>query len=234
MAKPLPAPGSVSPSHPEGTKSKSPGIASWRPGLQPAAAGALGHGRHSEGTVRTLQRPAKPNAPEFALWLRQPIPPQSSACQGKCAGQRDSHLHPRSPSYRRRIRRQQVAAAAVAFVGVVLTVLSLSHLAHGIALVTSAPLWEAWAMAVGWPWLHRLGDRPTLRGDAGRPQGDLQIHRTGNRRHARRVGGHERAGVWGASDWLDALSGGRPRDRNPGPHLRLEPGGLRVVRSALT
>ena len=56
---------------------------------------------------------------------------------------------PRSPSYRRRIRRQQVAAAAVAFVGVVLTVLSLSHLAHGIALVTSAPLWEAWAMAVG-------------------------------------------------------------------------------------
>src|SRR5262245_21291406 len=56
---------------------------------------------------------------------------------------------PRSPSYRRRIRRQQVAAAAVAFVGVVLTILSLSHLAHGIGLVTSAPVWESWAIAVG-------------------------------------------------------------------------------------
>jgi hypothetical protein len=42
-----------------------------------------------------------------------------------------------------------VAAAAVAFVGVVLTVLSLSHLAHGIQLVTSAPSWEAWVMAIG-------------------------------------------------------------------------------------
>jgi hypothetical protein len=39
-----------------------------------------------------------------------------------------------------------VVAATVA---VVLVALSLSHLAQGIHLVTKAPLWEAWAMAVG-------------------------------------------------------------------------------------
>ncbi len=38
---------------------------------------------------------------------------------------------------------------AVAAVAVVLTALSLTHLAHGIALVTRAPQWEAWSMAVG-------------------------------------------------------------------------------------
>jgi len=42
-----------------------------------------------------------------------------------------------------------VAAGAVAAVAVVLTGLSLAHLAHGIALVTAAPALEAWAMAVG-------------------------------------------------------------------------------------
>jgi len=45
--------------------------------------------------------------------------------------------------------RQQYAAAGVASVAVVLTALSLSHLAAGIALVTKAPAAEAWAMAVG-------------------------------------------------------------------------------------
>lgn len=55
----------------------------------------------------------------------------------------------RSPGYRRRIARQQYSAAAVAAVGVVLTGLSLSHLAHGIKLVTQAPSWEAWSMAIG-------------------------------------------------------------------------------------
>lgn len=54
-----------------------------------------------------------------------------------------------SPGYRRRLKRQRVAAGAVGLVAIVLTGLSLSHLAHGIALVTNAPLWEAWAMAIG-------------------------------------------------------------------------------------
>jgi hypothetical protein len=42
-----------------------------------------------------------------------------------------------------------MAAVAVATVAVVLTALSLAHLAAGIELVTKAPSWEAWAMAVG-------------------------------------------------------------------------------------
>jgi hypothetical protein len=45
--------------------------------------------------------------------------------------------------------RQRWAAVAVAVVAVVLTGLSLAHLAAGIALVTKAPTWEAWSMAVG-------------------------------------------------------------------------------------
>jgi hypothetical protein len=50
---------------------------------------------------------------------------------------------------RRSQRRQHLSAVAVALVAVVLTALSLSHLAHGIALVTRAPAWEAWSMALG-------------------------------------------------------------------------------------
>jgi hypothetical protein len=47
------------------------------------------------------------------------------------------------------LRRQSVAAIAIGAVGVTLVTLSLNHLAHGIELVTGAPTWEAWAMAVG-------------------------------------------------------------------------------------
>ena len=54
-----------------------------------------------------------------------------------------------SATYRKRLQRQQWSAIAVALVAVVLTLLSLTHLAHGIVLVTHAPLWEAVAMAVG-------------------------------------------------------------------------------------
>jgi hypothetical protein len=54
-----------------------------------------------------------------------------------------------SPGYRRRLQRQQIAATAVAAVAIVLTGLSLAHLAQGIAIVTNAPVAEAWAMAVG-------------------------------------------------------------------------------------
>ena len=78
----------------------------------------------SSPTSATVVRPAK-----FKLQkLRQPL---------------------RSPSYRRRIARQTGAAVAVAVVAIVLTGLSLSHLAHGIHLVTLAPAWEAWSMAIG-------------------------------------------------------------------------------------
>ncbi len=49
----------------------------------------------------------------------------------------------------RRMRRQAMAGAAVGFVALTLTALSLTHLAAGIKIVTQAPTWEAWAMAVG-------------------------------------------------------------------------------------
>ncbi len=48
-----------------------------------------------------------------------------------------------------KLRRQHVAAAATAAVTLVLVTLSLSHLAHGIGLVTGAGTWERWAMAAG-------------------------------------------------------------------------------------
>lgn len=54
-----------------------------------------------------------------------------------------------SAGYRRRLRRQRIAAGAVGCVAVILTGLSLSHLAAGIALVTNAPAIEAWALAIG-------------------------------------------------------------------------------------
>ncbi len=47
------------------------------------------------------------------------------------------------------LRRQTSAALGIGFVAVTLTTLSLSHLAHGIEVVTASPSWEAWAMAVG-------------------------------------------------------------------------------------
>ena len=40
-------------------------------------------------------------------------------------------------------------AVAIGGVAVTLTALSLSHLAHGITIVTGASWWEAWAMAIG-------------------------------------------------------------------------------------
>jgi hypothetical protein len=54
-----------------------------------------------------------------------------------------------SRSFRRRLARQHGAAVATAAVGLVLTALSLSHLAQGIELVTRAPAWESWLMAIG-------------------------------------------------------------------------------------
>lgn len=46
-------------------------------------------------------------------------------------------------------RTQALAAVGVMSVALVLTGLSLTHLSHGIELVTKAPVWESWAMAVG-------------------------------------------------------------------------------------
>jgi len=46
-------------------------------------------------------------------------------------------------------RHQLLAGVAVGAVALTLTGLSLTHLAHGIEIVTAAPSWEAWSMAVG-------------------------------------------------------------------------------------
>ncbi len=66
---------------------------------------------------------------------------------------------PRSPSSNKRaravtrqnraMRRQTTVAVAAGLVAATLTALSLSHLAHGIELMTTCPSWESWAMAVG-------------------------------------------------------------------------------------
>jgi hypothetical protein len=61
---------------------------------------------------------------------------------GKPAARRSGRAH-------KALRRQSGAAIAIGGVGVTLVTLSLNHLAHGIELVTGAPSWEAWAMAVG-------------------------------------------------------------------------------------
>jgi hypothetical protein len=54
-----------------------------------------------------------------------------------------------APSLARAMRRQAGTAVGVGAVAVILTALSLSHLAHGIGLVTRAAPVEAWAMAIG-------------------------------------------------------------------------------------
>lgn len=50
---------------------------------------------------------------------------------------------------RRKLQQQKMAACFVGGIALVLTALSLSHLAHGIVIVTNAESWEAWAMAIG-------------------------------------------------------------------------------------
>src|ERR1043166_4063740 len=52
-------------------------------------------------------------------------------------------------AHARRLKRQGAAAVAIGAVASTLTALSLCHLAHGIEIVTAAPRWEAWAMAIG-------------------------------------------------------------------------------------
>jgi hypothetical protein len=49
----------------------------------------------------------------------------------------------------RAIARQTATAIGVGSVAIVLIALSLSHLAHGIAIITGAHGWHSWAMAIG-------------------------------------------------------------------------------------
>lgn len=46
-------------------------------------------------------------------------------------------------------RNQALAGAVISIVALALVGLSLTHLAHGIALITGAPTWEAIALAIG-------------------------------------------------------------------------------------
>lgn len=47
------------------------------------------------------------------------------------------------------VTHQQRAGQVTLVIAGILTLLSLSHLAHGVQVVTHAPMWEAWAMAIG-------------------------------------------------------------------------------------
>jgi hypothetical protein len=55
----------------------------------------------------------------------------------------------RSVREARKLRRQVISGAGIACVALILTALSLTHLGHGIELVTNCPAWEAWAESVG-------------------------------------------------------------------------------------
>jgi hypothetical protein len=61
----------------------------------------------------------------------------------------DRRARPHNRRTLKALGRQSDAAIAIGGVGVTLVTLSLNHLAHGIELVTGAPTWEAWAMAIG-------------------------------------------------------------------------------------
>ena len=52
-------------------------------------------------------------------------------------------------SMRRKWLRQKAAAGAIGAVATTLTALSLTHLAHGVEIVTHTAGWEAWAFAIG-------------------------------------------------------------------------------------
>lgn len=55
----------------------------------------------------------------------------------------------KEPTINYRLRRQHYAAGAAGAVTLVLVGLSLSHLAHGIGIVTGSGFEERWAMAIG-------------------------------------------------------------------------------------
>jgi hypothetical protein len=53
-----------------------------------------------------------------------------------------------SAALKRRLSRQRYAAGAIGTVAVILTFLSLTHLAEGIELITHAPVWQCWALGI--------------------------------------------------------------------------------------
>jgi hypothetical protein len=54
-----------------------------------------------------------------------------------------------SAHWRKAMKRQSFSAAGIGLAIIVLTALSLSHLASGIAIVTHSPGWQGWALAIG-------------------------------------------------------------------------------------
>lgn len=54
-----------------------------------------------------------------------------------------------SSTFRRQTRHNTYTGVFMTGVALILTGLSLSHLAHGIEIVTHSPAWESWAMAIG-------------------------------------------------------------------------------------
>jgi hypothetical protein len=60
-----------------------------------------------------------------------------------------ANISKRSNHWRRAMRRQSLSATGIGLAIVVLTSLSLSHLASGIEIVTHSASWEGWALAVG-------------------------------------------------------------------------------------
>lgn len=55
----------------------------------------------------------------------------------------------RSAAWRRKMARQRLASYGIGAVALVLTVLSLSHLAAGVQVLAHSSTWHAWAMAIG-------------------------------------------------------------------------------------
>lgn len=53
-----------------------------------------------------------------------------------------------SRSFKLKMRRQAATAVALGVVATIITALSLSHIAHGITIVTGATTWEAWSFAI--------------------------------------------------------------------------------------
>ena len=55
----------------------------------------------------------------------------------------------KAPHAVRKLRQQTTAGVGICLVAFALVALSLSHLAQGIVIVTNAPSWEGWLMAIG-------------------------------------------------------------------------------------
>jgi hypothetical protein len=54
-----------------------------------------------------------------------------------------------SSHWNRAMHRQSLSATGIGLAIIVLTSLSLSHLASGISIITHSPAWQGWALAIG-------------------------------------------------------------------------------------